>query len=54
MEARDTDPSAGGTGGMKRQEFVGELEAGGCELHRHGKRHDISLDAISDVLRRLG
>jgi len=26
---------------MKRQEFVRELKAGGCMLHRHGKRHDI-------------
>ena len=26
---------------MKRQEFVRELEQAGCELHRHGKRHDI-------------
>lgn len=26
---------------MKRQEFVRELEAAGCELLRHGKRHDI-------------
>ena len=26
---------------MKRQELVRRLEASGCELHRHGKRHDI-------------
>jgi mRNA interferase HicA len=26
---------------MKRREFIRELEAAGCELLRHGKRHDI-------------
>ena len=26
---------------MKRRELVRQLEAGGCVLHRHGKRHDI-------------
>jgi len=26
---------------MKRQALVRELEAAGCVLHRHGKRHDI-------------
>jgi hypothetical protein len=26
---------------MKRQQFVRELEQAGCELHCHGKRHDI-------------
>jgi len=26
---------------MKRQALIRELEAAGCVLHRHGKRHDI-------------
>jgi mRNA interferase HicA len=26
---------------MKRRDLVRELEAAGCVLHRHGKRHDI-------------
>lgn len=26
---------------MKRRDFIRELEQAGCELHRHGKRHDI-------------
>lgn len=26
---------------MKRQAFVRELEQAGCELLRHGKRHDV-------------
>jgi hypothetical protein len=26
---------------VKRQAFIRELEQAGCELHRHGKRHDI-------------
>ncbi|HET9765443.1 MAG TPA: type II toxin-antitoxin system HicA family toxin [Thermoanaerobaculia bacterium] len=26
---------------MKRREFLQELTAGGCELKRHGKRHDL-------------
>jgi predicted RNA binding protein YcfA (HicA-like mRNA interferase family) len=26
---------------MKRQEFIRELERAGCQLKRHGKRHDI-------------
>jgi hypothetical protein len=26
---------------LKRRVFVRELEADGCLLHRHGKRHDI-------------
>jgi predicted RNA binding protein YcfA (HicA-like mRNA interferase family) len=26
---------------MKRQAFIRELEQAGCELVRHGKRHDV-------------
>jgi predicted RNA binding protein YcfA (HicA-like mRNA interferase family) len=26
---------------MKRQAFIRELERGGCEFVRHGKRHDL-------------
>jgi predicted RNA binding protein YcfA (HicA-like mRNA interferase family) len=26
---------------MKRRDLIRRLEASGCELHRHGKRHDI-------------
>lgn len=26
---------------MKRQAFIRELEQGGCEFVRHGKRHDL-------------
>jgi len=26
---------------LKRRDLVRALEAGGCVLHRHGKRHDI-------------
>jgi hypothetical protein len=26
---------------MKRRALIRELEAAGCTLHRHGKRHDI-------------
>jgi mRNA interferase HicA len=26
---------------MKRQAFIRELEQAGCELARHGKRHDV-------------
>ncbi|HEX9872178.1 MAG TPA: type II toxin-antitoxin system HicA family toxin [Candidatus Tectomicrobia bacterium] len=26
---------------MKRQEFIRELRAAGCELLRHGARHDV-------------
>ena len=26
---------------MKRREFIRELERMGCELHRHGSRHDV-------------
>lgn len=26
---------------MKRQAFIRELEAAGCEFVRHGKKHDI-------------
>ena len=26
---------------MKRKQLVRELEQAGCELHRHGARHDI-------------
>ena len=30
-----------GVGGVKRNDFIRELQQAGCELHRHGKRHDI-------------
>jgi mRNA interferase HicA len=29
---------------MKRQEFIRELRAAGCELLRHGARHDVYLN----------
>lgn len=29
---------------MKRQEFIPELEKRGCELKRHGKKHDIYIN----------
>ena len=32
---------------MKRREFIRELQASGCVLHRHGKRHDIYRNPTS-------
>jgi mRNA interferase HicA len=29
---------------MKRQEFIRELRAAGCELLRHGARHDVYVN----------
>lgn len=29
---------------MKRQEFIRELEKSGCQLKRHGKKHDIYVN----------
>lgn len=29
---------------MKRSSFLRELTAAGCELHRHGKKHDLFLN----------
>jgi mRNA interferase HicA len=29
---------------MKRQEFIHELRAAGCELLRHGARHDVYVN----------
>jgi mRNA interferase HicA len=29
---------------MKRQEFIRELHAAGCELLRHGARHDVYIN----------
>ncbi|RIK72809.1 MAG: addiction module toxin, HicA family [Planctomycetota bacterium] len=26
---------------MKRVDFIRQLEQAGCELHRHGSRHDV-------------
>ncbi|MGA2226799.1 MAG: type II toxin-antitoxin system HicA family toxin [Syntrophobacteraceae bacterium] len=31
---------------MKRSEFIRELLAGGCILHRHGSRHDIYRNPV--------
>jgi predicted RNA binding protein YcfA (HicA-like mRNA interferase family) len=33
---------------MKRQEFIRELEQAGCNLHRHGSRHDIYRNPAND------
>jgi hypothetical protein len=35
---------------MKRQAFIRELEQAGCQLHRHGKRHDIYRDPANAAL----
>ncbi|MEM1304395.1 MAG: type II toxin-antitoxin system HicA family toxin [Planctomycetota bacterium] len=32
---------------MKRREFIRELEKAGCELARHGSRHDIYRNPAS-------
>ena len=32
---------------MKRKELIRELEKAGCELHRHGGRHDIYVNPIN-------
>ncbi|MGA2940331.1 MAG: type II toxin-antitoxin system HicA family toxin [Syntrophobacteraceae bacterium] len=32
---------------MKRVEFIRELLAGGCILHRHGSRHDIYRNPVT-------
>ncbi len=29
---------------MKRSSFLRELAAAGCQLHRHGKKHDLFIN----------
>ena len=29
---------------MNRRDFIRELAAAGCRLHRHGKKHDIYIN----------
>ena len=29
---------------MNRRDFIRELTAAGCHLHRHGKKHDIYIN----------
>ncbi len=38
---------------MKRRELIRELERAGCELLRHGKRHDIYRIRPTDGKRRF-
>ena len=33
---------------MKRRDLIRELEQAGCELHRHGSRHDIYRNPAND------
>jgi predicted RNA binding protein YcfA (HicA-like mRNA interferase family) len=33
---------------MKRRDFIRALEQAGCELHRHGSRHDIYRNPSND------
>jgi hypothetical protein len=32
---------------MKRRDFIREIERAGCELHRHGSRHDVYRNPIN-------
>jgi mRNA interferase HicA len=34
---------------MKRQAFIRELEAAGCEFVRHGKRHDVCRNSATGL-----
>jgi len=34
---------------MKRKEFIRELKAKGCTLHRHGAKHDIYLNPATGM-----
>ncbi len=32
---------------MKRSSFLRELAQAGCELHRHGKKHDLYINPLN-------